>query len=376
MTWGLVAVGGATIVSGVIQSGAISGAAESGERGTAAGIAEQRRQFDIAQQLQQPFLQAAVGTQNQLFNPQSSDPQEAIQFVLARQRGEVDTQGFEIDAQGNRTGGTGALQAFQAGIEQAPDVPILEQFQGQAVAAPDIQRFGGQAVGAPTLEQFQFDPRAALESPALQFQQEQGQRAVERVAGQRRQLGSGQRLIAAQEFGQGLASQSIEDEFRRQLQTAQQRGGTQERQFGLSTQQLGQEQTLNQLANQQAIQQQGLQRQELADRLGLSQTEQNRLLTQFGLTSGQFNERLNRLAGLVDVGARTGSALGAGAQQTGANISNLLAAQGQQAGAAQLGQANVLGGTIQQLAGLAGQSGIFNQPQVTTTSTPVVGFDL
>ncbi|MEE8208491.1 MAG: hypothetical protein V3T88_06030, partial [Nitrosomonadaceae bacterium] len=69
-------------------------------------------------------------------------------------------------------------------------------------------------------------------------------------------------------------------------------------------------------------------------------------------------------------GARTGSALGAGAQQTGANISNLLAAQGQQAGAAQLGQANVLGGTIQQLAGLAGQSGVFSpqaaQPQLTT----------
>jgi len=305
---------GSIVGGGLLQSRAAGKAAKTAAGATRAGIAEQRRQFDVAQELQQPFLQA----------------------------------------------GQEALGQFRAGIDRSPQAPTLQQFGGQAVGAPTLQQFSGQAVGAPTLQQFQFDPSQVLNNPAIQFQLEQGGQALQRNLASNRQLGSGRRLLEAQQFGQGVAAQGIGDEFRRQLQTSQQQAGLAGQQFGLNTQQLGQEQALNQLGNQQAIQQQGLERQNLADRLNLSQVEQNRLLQQFGLSSGQFNERLNRLAGLVDVGARTGGTLGGQAQQTGANVSNLLQAGGNTQAAAQLGQGNIASGALQQLSGLAGQSGIFN----------------
>ena len=189
------AIAAVTIVGGAALQGRAAGkAAKTAANATRAGIAEQRRQFDVAQELQKPFLQA----------------------------------------------GQQALGQFQQGIDQAPAVPGLQQFRGQAVGAPDIQRFGGQAVDAPTLQQFQFDPSQVLNNPAIQFQLEQGGQALQRNLASNRQLGSGRRLLEAQQFGQGVAAQGIGDEFRRQLQTSKQQAGLAGQQFGLSTQQLGQ----------------------------------------------------------------------------------------------------------------------------------------
>ena len=411
-------VGGSLLGTAVAASGARS-AARSQERAAQAGVDEQKRQFDIAQENFQPFLEA----------------------------------------------GQGALTEFQTGLAQAPDAPQLQPFGGQAIQAPTLQRFQGQApqlqqslqdsqlqrdirqtdltgfqsgaqeVGqftaqAPQLEQFRFDPRQALNDPALQFQQEMGQQALSRQIGKNRMLGSGQRLIEAQKFGQGLASQSLGDEFQRQLagtqqrnlatgqqfgqeaQRAQLRAGITGQQFGqdvrgnqlanqLAQQQFGQglqagqfanqaaqqqfqqglagaqfgnqaqqqafqnQLGLNQLANQQAVQQQGLQRQQLSDEKTLAAQEQNRLLTQFGLTNQAFNDRLNRLAGLVDVGRGTAGSLAQAGQTAGTNTANLLAAQGQAQAAGQLGRANIIGSGLQQITGGLAFGGALS-PQLTT----------
>jgi len=378
---------GASLGGGIDAAGAARSAAGTQAGAAQAGIAETQRQFDITQEQFQPFLEAATGTPqfNRIFDPSRLAPHERERFETLRGMGSIDEQGFRIDPTTGRREilgrEGGALQQFQAGIEQAPAIPQLQRFQGQAVQAPTLQRFQGQAVRAPTLgqapqlEQFRFDPQAALDNPALAFQREMGEQVLERQLGKNRSLGSGQRLIEAQRLGQGLAAQSIGDEFQRQLAASQARNqaaGTQfqqqlgrdVQQFGLGSQQLGQQIGLSELANQQAIQQQGLQRQQLSDEQALAQQEQNRLLTQYGLTSDQFNQRLNRLAGLVDVGRGAAGSLSSAGQTAGANTANLLAAQGQAQAAGRLGQQSAIGGALQQGVGLAALGGAFTpQPQ-------------
>lgn len=69
MTWGLVAVAGATLVTGSMASRAAGGAAEAQSASAQAGIDEQRRQFDAVQKLLQPYVAAGEPalTQQQAF---------------------------------------------------------------------------------------------------------------------------------------------------------------------------------------------------------------------------------------------------------------------------------------------------------------------
>jgi hypothetical protein len=64
MTWGAVAIGGATLVSGVLSSNAQSSAANSASAASTAasqaGIAEQQRQFDAIQKLLSPYVNAGT----------------------------------------------------------------------------------------------------------------------------------------------------------------------------------------------------------------------------------------------------------------------------------------------------------------------------
>lgn len=266
---------GAQLGGGIDASSAARSASRQQAASAEAGLAETRRQFDIAQQLNRPFYEAAVGTPvtNRLAGRLPGAAGRAVGSALrmAGQSGAVP-----------RTGG--ALQQLQEGLEQAPALPELQEFQ--------------------------FDPRQALESPSLQFQQEMGQQALSRQLAGNRQLGSGERLLEAQRFGQGLASQSIGEEF-------------------------GRQQTL-------------------------ANMERNRLLSQYGLANEQFNQRLNRLAGIVDVGARTGSAMGSQAIQQGQTAANLLQAQGQAQAAGTLGQQSALSSGITGATGLYALGGGFN----------------
>lgn len=291
----IVKIGTGGLVPDITGEEAAAEAAGIVGRGTEAGIAEQRRQFDITQQNLQPFLQAATGT------PIFEDvPGRGIGRFNRGGRRQIGTEG-------------GALQALQAGIEEAPLPPELQQFQ--------------------------FDPQQALNNPALQFQREQGEQQLDRLSGLNRNLGSGQRLIGAQQFGQGLASQFLGEEFNRQRT--------------------------------------------------LSQDERTRQLQQFGLASGRFNERLNRLSGFVDVGRGTGTALGQLGGQSASNISNLIqsgaganaaAALQQSAGINNLigqgiGAAGLaLGGGFGGFGGGGGAPGGFNAAQSFQPNVPNIGF--
>lgn len=60
MSWGLVAVAGATVVSGAMGSRAASKAASAEAASAEAGIEEQRRQFDEIRKLLQPYVEAGT----------------------------------------------------------------------------------------------------------------------------------------------------------------------------------------------------------------------------------------------------------------------------------------------------------------------------
>lgn len=80
MTWGLVAVAGATLVTGSMGASAAGDAAAAQSASAEAGIAEQRRQFDAIQKLLQPYVevgQPALEGQQALLGTLGSERQRA-----------------------------------------------------------------------------------------------------------------------------------------------------------------------------------------------------------------------------------------------------------------------------------------------------------
>ena len=85
MTFGLsgaaiagIAVGGATLISGMAQADAAESAAQTQAGASQAGIEEQRRQFEAVQKLLEPYVQAGTGAISQ-FQPFQQAGQQAFQ---------------------------------------------------------------------------------------------------------------------------------------------------------------------------------------------------------------------------------------------------------------------------------------------------------
>ncbi len=90
MTWGLVAVAGATVVGGYMASSASSDAADSAARAqgdaSRAQIEESRRQFDAIQDLLKPYTQAGTGAltaQQNLLGLNGADEQQKAIGAIA-----------------------------------------------------------------------------------------------------------------------------------------------------------------------------------------------------------------------------------------------------------------------------------------------------
>jgi len=163
MSWGLVAVAGATLVGGVISSKSAGKSAAAGERASEAGIEEQRRQFDVTQANLQPFQEAgtaALTQQQALLGLSGDEAQQAAftsiqespgqKFIRERQQRSL-VRGAA--ATGQRLGGN-VLTALQ---EQGTGFAIqdiesqfgrLGQLAGQGQAATtSLGQFGAQSAG-------------------------------------------------------------------------------------------------------------------------------------------------------------------------------------------------------------------------------------
>lgn len=393
------AIVGTTIIGGVVQDRSSRRAQRSAEQGQQRSIAANERQQLRTEERFRPFLEAATSDRvfdRVGFGAATDDFAQRKQAIfdqnLTRQEEINQLTALNRDAPvRNDFFAPGALQQLQSGIDNAPGTPQIDQFGGQAVAAPELQQFEQSnrlqqfETGAPNLQEFNFDPNEALNSPALNFQRQLGEQQLDRVAGKNRQLNSGQRLIDAVKFGQGLATQSLDTEFNRQRiqnnqnnQIAQQGFGNEGNINQIQNRITGQNNLIDQgnvgRVNQIATQQQQLDRQNLGDRLNVSNVNQNRLIQQFGLDNSQFNQRLDRLSGIVNVASGAGQAVSNLGAQNAQNIGNILQQQGSTQAAGQIGRANNLNNTINQGVNAAAQFGLFNpQPQQLTQFGTIPG---
>jgi len=160
MTWGAVATVAVGAISSNQKKQAAKGAAGAQERASQAGIAEQRRQFDISQTQAEPFRQAGLGALEQQQALLGLSGVEAQQQALTafqespgqaflRQRGEQ-----SILRQASATGGLGgarvqeALQQQGIGFAQQDLQNQLARLSGIAgqgqVATQNVAQLGAQ----------------------------------------------------------------------------------------------------------------------------------------------------------------------------------------------------------------------------------------
>jgi hypothetical protein len=235
MTWGMVAVAGATVVGGVLSSSA-AGKAANVQADAADRSAElQREQFERSVELQEPFRQGGLQGQNRLmtllglggtaqyddtaYNKALADYNASLsrldpsQFTTGGTSGGggyyISSGDQEIYQAG--TGGTGGT-FDQAGYDTARAgivAPNREQFK---LAGGDVNdpMFGKYATAEYTPEMF-----AKGQDPGYQFRLKEGMQGLERSAAARGGLLSGGTLKGIQRYGQDMASQEYQNAFNR-----------------------------------------------------------------------------------------------------------------------------------------------------------------
>ena len=194
MTWGMVAVAGATVVGGALAS-------------RSAGQAS-RAQADASSE--------AAQLQYQVAQDQIAAQKEALDKQLAAQGGYLDKQLAASYATLDKQ------LAFQKQIyeQQRTDLaPYREAGQAGQNKLLEYLGIGGNA-GAPGYGQYataEFTPEAFLanKDPGYGFRFSEGQKAVDRQAAARGGLISGAALKASQRFGQDMASQEYGNAFNR-----------------------------------------------------------------------------------------------------------------------------------------------------------------
>lgn len=235
MTWGMVAVAGATVVGGVLSSSA-AGKAANVQADAADRSAElQREQFERSVELQEPFRQGGLQGQNRLmtllglggtaqyddtaYNKALADYNASLsrldpsQFTTGGGGGggrmvSTGSDGMEYYQEGTGGGGTfdqAGYDAARAGIV----APNREQFK---LAGGDVNdpMFGKYATAEYTPEMF-----AKGIDPGYQFRLKEGMQGLERSAAARGGLLSGGTLKGIQRYGQDMASQEYQNAFNR-----------------------------------------------------------------------------------------------------------------------------------------------------------------
>ena len=215
MTWGMVAVAGATVVGGALSSSAAGSAASAQAKSADRAADLQYEQYLKGVELQEPFRQAGMLGQNRLMTllglggtAQYDDT--AYNKALANYNAELAALDPSKYTVGGGEGGEGtfnqaAFDAARAGIV----APNREQFRmvGGDTGAAD---FGKYATAEYTPEMF-----AKGIDPGYQFRLKEGMQGLERSAAARGGLLSGGTLKGIQRYGQDMASQEYTNAFNR-----------------------------------------------------------------------------------------------------------------------------------------------------------------
>jgi hypothetical protein len=215
MTWGMVAVAGATVVGGALSSSAAGSAASAQAKSADRAADLQYEQYLKGVELQEPFRQAGIQGQNRLMTllglggtAQYDDT--AYNKALAKYNTDLAALDPSKYTVGGGEGGEGtfnqaAFDAARAGIV----APNREQFRmtGGDTSAAD---FGKYATAEYTPEMF-----AKGIDPGYQFRLKEGMQGLERSAAARGGLLSGATLKGITRYGQDAASQEFTNAFNR-----------------------------------------------------------------------------------------------------------------------------------------------------------------
>lgn len=215
MSWGLVAVAGATIVSGAVGANASRRAGDAAARGADRATAETARQYDTTRADLAPYRVTGTGALNQigrLFGLptttteewQSQQPQLVgdTELPAGTTTRSVGKGWYEVWYGGQRIGtlrpgGSNGRFINDTGA----DIPALmreSQQRAQASREP--------AAAGPDMSGF-------FTSPGYQFRRDEGTRGIERTAAARGGAFSGNALRALTEFNSNLASNEFGNYF-------------------------------------------------------------------------------------------------------------------------------------------------------------------
>lgn len=271
--------------------------------------------------------------------------------------------------------GTNAIPALinQANRrEQVLDAPTSidtsSRFAGQDLAAlnvPDVVAptvASGFEAARPT-----FNQTLEQVNPQVAFLRDEGFRDIQESAAAKGKLSSGGTLRDLARFNTQLAStvapQLQQQAFEQQLAARQQelagRGEAfQQRLAGQQQQIAGQGQSFQQqLANR--AQQAGIEQDVFNRDLAVTERNRDNFIKTQALNADLQQRRFGNLLDLVRLGANAATGQGQAGLSAAGNIGNLAQAAGQAQGNAAIGRSNAITGGIGQLAGLAGNLGLF-----------------
>jgi hypothetical protein len=213
MSWGFVAVAGATIVTGAMSANSSRRAGNEAARGADAATAESGRQYDQTRADLAPYRTTGTGALNrigQLFGLPTTTSEEFssqqpqlvgdTELPSGTTTKHVGKGWYEVHYGGQRIGtlrpgGSNGRFINDTGA----DIPGLMQ-QSRQQQQSDMTPSGP-------------DMSAFFESPGYQFRRQEGNRGLERSAAARGGAFSGNALRALAEFNSGLASQEFGNYF-------------------------------------------------------------------------------------------------------------------------------------------------------------------
>ena len=312
MSWVAAAVVGSAVVGGVASSRAAGKASDAQSAAGDAAIAEQQRQFDTL--LGMTSNQRAIG--NQALN------------ALGGVYGYAPAPGFgndEYSASGG-LGGPRSLQPVIVGDAELPPGAIAENPGGESDIYYNGRLIGHVRRGGPN-GRFSLAPGVTLEDVWGQWEQEQ--------ASQSRQ-GNAFADPSAPDYSAFFKSPDYQFRMNEGMKTVQNSAAAQG---------------------------------------GLYSGNALRGITEYGqgLAAGEFGNWFNRQGALAGIGQTATSQAGNAAMQTGANVGNLMAMQGDARASGIIGQSNALSNTFNQLGTFAGlyKGGYFDKGPASSPYSPM-----
>lgn len=306
--------GGATLLSGILQSKSASKAAKLQAGASAAATREQRRQFDLSRSDQMPWQTAGATGLSELTMQQGLDTQidDVDAYNTAKVKYETDLAAINSMPRWTRLS-RNRITAARKKLGVAPQ-------QSSFMKAQDNTAYAASQQPAAFVERPNTSRTDAItnlkDTPGYQFRLDQGLQGVERSAAARGGLFSGATLKGLDEYAQDYASNEYAKEYDR---------------------------TNNEYAEQ-----------------------YNRDSNTYNRDYSQYSDKLNRLSSLSGLGQQTATNLGTLGQNYATNVGNIGMSNANAQGAAQIARGNVFGSTISGLGNIYAnsQSGLppTNQP--------------